>query len=78
MITATQARKQLDALVKSVAQSHEPAHIAGRQYSAVLIAADDWRAIQETLYLTSIPDMRDSIIKGLNTPVDKCHAELDW
>jgi PHD/YefM family antitoxin component YafN of YafNO toxin-antitoxin module len=77
-ITATEARKQLYGLLDDVADSHEPIQIAGRRHSAVLIAEDDWRAVAETLYLTSVPGMRASILKGLKTPVDKCAKELDW
>ena len=77
-ITATEARKQLYALLDAVANSHEPVQIAGKRHSAVLVAEEDWRAIQETLYLISIPGMRDSIVKGLNTSVEKCEQELDW
>jgi len=77
-ITATEARKKLYTLLDDVADSHEPVRIAGKRNSAVLVAENDWRAIQETLYLTSIPGMRDSIIKGLKTPVEKCKKELDW
>jgi len=44
----------------------------------ILIAEDDWKAIEETLYLTSIPGMRESIIKGMSEPVEKCYEKLDW
>jgi len=77
-ITATAARKQLYSLLDDVANSHEPIQIAGKRNSAVLLSEDDWRAVQETLYLTSIPGMRDSIRKGLKTAVAKCATELDW
>lgn len=77
-ITVTEARRRLYALLDDVAASHEPVHITGKRCSAVLISEDDWRAIQETLYLHSIPGMTDSIVKGLNTPVEKCSEELDW
>ena len=77
-ITATEARKQLYTLLDDVADSHVPVQIAGKRHSAVLVAEDDWRAIQETLHLDSIPGMRDSIVKGLNTPVEECEKELDW
>ncbi len=77
-ITATQARKQLYTLLDDVAESHAPVQIAGKRNTAVLIAEDDWRSIQETLYLTGIPGMRDSIRKGLDTPVEKCDEDLDW
>jgi len=77
-LTATEARKNLYNLLDDVAESHQPVQIAGKRHSAVLVSEEDWRAIQETLYLTSIPGMKDSIAKGLKTPVDKCKQELDW
>ena len=77
-ITATEARRRLYKLLDEVAQSHEPVQIAGKRNSAVLIGEDDWRSIQETLYLTSIPGMRESILAGMKSPVDECEEELDW
>ncbi|GJL57264.1 MAG: hypothetical protein NPIRA03_01210 [Nitrospirales bacterium] len=77
-ITVTEARKQLYALLDDIADTHEPIQITGKRHSAVLVSEDDWRAIQETLYLTSIPGMRESLVKGLKTPADKCKTELAW
>jgi prevent-host-death family protein len=76
--SATEARKNLYSLVDEVAESHNPVQIVGKRHSAVLIAEEDWRAIQETLYLTAIPGMRESIRKGINTPVEKCDECLEW
>lgn len=77
-ITATEARKQLYSLLDDVADSHHPIQITGKRSSAVLISEEDWRAIQETLYLQTIPGMKASIKKGLKTPVDKCATEPGW
>ena len=77
-LTATEARKQLYALLDDVSESHNPIQIAGKRNCAVLVAEEDWRAIQETLYLHSIPGMKESIVKGLKTPVSECAKELDW
>ena len=77
-LTATEARKQLYTLLDDVSQSHDPIQIAGKRHSAVLVADDDWRAIQETLHLDSIPGMRESIVDGMKTSVDECEEELDW
>jgi len=77
-LTATEAQKRLHGLLDEVATSHEPIQIAGQWHSAVLIAEEDWRAMQETLYLTAIPGMRESIIEGLKTPVAECDEELEW
>ncbi|MFA7232336.1 MAG: type II toxin-antitoxin system Phd/YefM family antitoxin [Victivallaceae bacterium] len=77
-LTVTEARKQLFTLVDDVYESHEPIQISGKRHSAVLISEDDWRSIQETLYLVSIPGMRESIIEGLKTPVEKCSKAIKW
>jgi prevent-host-death family protein len=77
-ITATEARKRLYTLVDDVAESHDPVQIVGKRNSAVLVSEEDWRAIQETLYLSSIPGMRESIREGLKTPIGECEEELDW
>jgi len=77
-ISATEARKRLYNLVDDVKETHEPIQIIGKRSTAILVSEEDWRAIQETLYLTSIPGMRESIKKGLKTPVDKCSEEPGW
>ena len=77
-ITATHARTKLYTLMDELAESHQPIQITGKRSNAVLISEDDWRSIQETLYLTSIPGMKESIVKGMKTPADKCAKELRW
>jgi prevent-host-death family protein len=77
-LSASEARKRLYNLVDEVKDSHEPVQIVGKRNSAVLISAEDWQAIEETLYLASIPGMRESIKKGLKTPVAKCSGEPGW
>jgi antitoxin YefM len=77
-LTATEARKRLYTLVDDVAESHEAIQIVGKRNSAVLVSEEDWRAVQETLYLSSLPEMRKSIREGLETPVEECDEELDW
>jgi len=77
-ITTGKARASLPQLLRKMAASHEPIQITGKNYNAVLIAEEDWRAIQETLYLLSVPGMRESIREGLNTPVAECSTEIEW
>lgn len=77
-MTATEARRQLYKLVDEVQESHEPVRISGKRGNAMLIGEDDWRAVQETLYLVSIPGMRESIIEGMATPVEELDESLDW
>ncbi|HAK44943.1 MAG TPA: type II toxin-antitoxin system prevent-host-death family antitoxin [Spirochaeta sp.] len=77
-INVTNARKDLYNLVQRVNSTHEPVEITGRESNAILIGEEDWHSIQETLYLSSIPGMRESIVEGMKTPVDDLSDELDW
>ena len=77
-LTTTEARKRLYNLVDEVKESHDPVQIVGKRNSAYLVSEEDWRAIQETLYLMSIPGMRESIKEGLLIHIDECNEDLKW
>ena len=77
-LSATEARSKLYRLIDQTAFSNEPIVITSKIGNAVLLSEDDWRAIQETMYLLNIPGMRESIREGLATPVEDCKEELDW
>lgn len=78
VLTASEARANLYRLIDQTAESHQPIHIAGKRSDAVLVSAEDWQAIQETLYLLSVPGMRESIKEGMAEPLEESAAELDW
>ena len=77
-ISATDARSKLYKLLDQARETSEPILITGKRGNAVLVSEDDWRSIQETLYLLSIPGMRESIRNGMNEPVDECGEEPGW
>jgi len=77
-LTTTEARKNIYKLVKETNETHEPIQITGKKNNAVLISEEDWRNIQETLYLTSIPGMRESIKEGMDTPMSDTSKDLNW
>jgi len=77
-ITATRARATLYRLMEEAAVTSEPVQITGKRTNAVLVAEEDWRAIQETLHLLSQPGMRTSIREGMETELADCVEELDW
>lgn len=76
MMKSIESEANLFDLITQVNESHEPITITGKKGSAVLIAEDDWSAINETLFLLSTPGMRESIVEGLNMPVDECASDL--
>ena len=77
-LTASEARSNLYRLIDETAESHEPIIISGKRSNAVLLAAEDWSAIQETLYLLAVPGMRESIKAGRAEPIDKSAKVLKW
>jgi prevent-host-death family protein len=77
-ISITEARNNIYKLIDMTSDEGEPIQIRGKRGNAVLISEDDWRAIKETLYLVSIPGMRESIIKGLKEPLSKTISKITW
>jgi len=77
-LTASEARANLYRLIDEAAESHEPIMITGKRSSAVLLSAEDWNSIQETLYLLSVPGMRESIKEGMAEPLADSAKALDW
>ncbi|HHJ12302.1 MAG TPA: type II toxin-antitoxin system Phd/YefM family antitoxin [Chromatiales bacterium] len=77
-LNATEARSRLYSLIDEAAASHRPILIKGRRGNAVLVSEEDWNAISETLYLLSVPGMRESIREGMETPVPECSEEPGW
>jgi len=77
-VSATEARRRLYALIDEVGESHEAVQITGKRGNAVLLSEEDWRSIQETLHLVSIPGMRESILEGMATDVANLSSEPGW
>jgi antitoxin YefM len=77
-ITSQQAQSDLDKVIEEAAAAHEPVGIEGTNEQGVLVALADWNGIQETLYLLSVPGMRESILEGAAEPIDSCSEALDW
>jgi prevent-host-death family protein len=77
-IPATKARARLYALIDEAASSHVPIQITGKRANAILISEEDWSSIQETLFLLSVPGMRESIKAGLETLPEDCSNSLTW
>ena len=77
-INTTEARTNLNKLIDTVSASHEPVVIVGKKGNAVLLAEDDWNAINETLYLASIPGVREFVRKGMRENTDQTATKLDW
>lgn len=78
VITASQARSDIYNLIDETAQSHEPIIITGKRHNAVMVSQEDWKAIEEMLYLTSIPNMAQSIIEAMNAPDSEFSESVEW
>ena len=76
-INITNARKELYNLVEDVNLYSEPTLIVSKKGNAVLVSENDWNAIQETIYLNSIPGIVESIKEGMDTAIEDCVPEED-
>ena len=78
IVNVTEARAKLYNLIDETASTHEPIVITGKRSNAVLVSEEDWKAISETLFLLSVPKMRESIKEGLDQRLSDCTTELNW
>jgi PHD/YefM family antitoxin component YafN of YafNO toxin-antitoxin module len=78
IITASKARSDIYNLIDETANEHVPILITGKRHNAIMMSEEDYNAIQETLYLSAIPEMRESIVAGMSTSIDECSDTLDW
>jgi PHD/YefM family antitoxin component YafN of YafNO toxin-antitoxin module len=78
VLSVSQAKENLDAVLEEIQNTFEPIIIAGKNASAVLIAEDVWRSIEETLYLNSIPGMKESIVAGMQEKIEDCAEKIEW
>ena len=76
--SAEDAGKNINHLLETASTAHSPILIRGDHATGVLVSEDDWRAIQETLYLLSIPGMRESILQGMAIPISECSDRVEW
>lgn len=77
-LPVTQARSRLYELLDLAAASHEPIQITGKRANAVLVSEEDWRSIQETLFLLSVPGMRVSIREGMAESLEQSSNSPGW
>lgn len=77
-LTVSEARAQLYHLIDEVSENHKPILISGKRHNAILLSEEDWSSIQETLFLLSVPGLRESIKKGMDTPLSECDEDIDW
>ena len=76
----TNFRKNIFALLEQTIKYNEPVNISTKDGNAVILSEEDYRGLMETLYLSSLPGMKETIIEGLNTPLDECipEEEVVW
>ncbi|GJM04547.1 MAG: hypothetical protein DHS20C09_05380 [marine bacterium B5-7] len=77
-LNATEARSKLYSLIDETSETHQPIVITGKRKNAILLAEEDWNSINETLFLLSIPGMRESIREGMDESLEECEESLDW
>ncbi len=77
IVNATTARNNFFKLIEEVITTHEPVYITSKTGNVIMLSEEDYRSIQETLYLCSVPGMREKIVEGLNTSLEECVEDTD-
>ena len=77
-LNATEARSKLYKLIDETLTTHKPITITGKRGNAVLLSEEDWRSVEETLFLLSVPGMRESIREGMNEKIEDMDTPVDW
>ena len=70
IVNATTARNNFFKIMEDVVITHEPIYVTGKAGNVVVISEEDYRSIQETLYLISILGVREKILRKFNTPLE--------
>lgn len=79
IINATTARNNFFRVMEEAIDNKEPICVTGKKGNVVIVSEDDWRSIQETLYLVSIPGMKEKLLQGMVTPISECATEIpEW
>ena len=78
VLNVNNVKQKLDTILEEIQDTYEPLIIASEKYSAVLVSENVWRSIEETLYLSSIPGMKESIINGMKEEIENCASTIEW
>ena len=76
----TNFRKNAFNYVEQTIRYNEPLNISTKEGNAVLLSEEDYSGIMETIYLVSMPGMREKIMEGMSTPLEDCVDEsaVEW
>jgi len=77
-MSVSQVRADIYNVMDETAQTHEPILITGKRNNVVMVSEEDWNAIEETLYLNSIPNMVSSIQDSMNTEDSEFSEKIEW
>jgi len=78
VMTVSQARTNIYKIMDETAETHQPIMITGKRNNVVMLSEDDWNAIEETLFLNSIPGMASSIKEAMDAPDSEFSEDIEW
>lgn len=78
IIPITNARNDFFQLAEKTAQYGTPVRITSKKGDVVMLSASDWDAIQETLFLSSNKELRESILGGMEAPLSDFVEDIGW
>ena len=65
----TNFRKNIFSMLEQTIKYNEPINISTKDGNAVVLSEEEYQGMLETIYLMSIPEMKEKLIEGKNTPL---------
>ena len=78
VMTVSQARTNIYKIMDETAETHQPIMITGKRNNVVMLSEEDWNAIEETLFLNTIPGMATTIKEAMNAPNSEFNEDVEW
>ena len=79
-VNITNYRKDIYKLLEQTIKFNEPINISTKNGNAIVLSEEDYRGLMETVYLLNIPNMKEKLLEGKNTPIEDCltEEEVEW
>lgn len=79
-VNITNFRKNIFGLLEQTIKYNEPVNISTKDGNAVILSEEDYNGLIETLYISSVPGLKEHLIEGMNTPLSECvpEEEVQW
>ncbi len=77
-VSISEVRKNIFNLFDNVVDSHEPLYIKTKKDAVIVLSVEDYNALEETLYLQSVPGFVEEVKEAIEQPIETCTKWEDF